>query len=109
MGYEITVCMGSSCFARGNATNLDIIEKYLREHPAGRVRLEGGEFRSDQLFRTPLPVRFIFCQTTPGDRQGQRVAAIPIAATDQHHSRSAALIGKQFILAFFPRIHGNVV
>lgn len=41
MGYEITVCMGSSCFARGNATNLELIEKYLREHPGGRVRLKG--------------------------------------------------------------------
>ncbi len=27
----ITVCMGSSCFARGNAENLSFIEQYLKE------------------------------------------------------------------------------
>ncbi len=29
---EITICMGSSCFARGNGENLEIIENYLAEH-----------------------------------------------------------------------------
>ncbi len=29
---EITVCTGSSCFARGNEANLAIIEKYLDAH-----------------------------------------------------------------------------
>ena len=28
---EITICMGSSCFARGNEKNLEIIEKFLGE------------------------------------------------------------------------------
>lgn len=28
---EITVCMGSSCFARGNSQNLEFIENYLNE------------------------------------------------------------------------------
>ncbi len=28
----IKVCMGSSCFARGNAANLDFIENYVKEH-----------------------------------------------------------------------------
>lgn len=41
MRYEITVCMGSSCFARGNARNLETIEQYLRDHPEGRVKLKG--------------------------------------------------------------------
>ncbi len=27
----ITICMGSACFARGNAHNLERIEKYLKE------------------------------------------------------------------------------
>lgn len=26
---KITVCMGSSCFARGNGANLEVIEEYL--------------------------------------------------------------------------------
>jgi NADH:ubiquinone oxidoreductase subunit E len=28
---EITICMGSSCFARGNEKNLEIIEQFLAE------------------------------------------------------------------------------
>ncbi|HSV76799.1 MAG TPA: (2Fe-2S) ferredoxin domain-containing protein [Bacteroidales bacterium] len=30
-GVEITVCMGSSCFSRGNKKNLEVITDYLRE------------------------------------------------------------------------------
>lgn len=29
---EIIVCMGSACFARGNAQNLEFIEKYIKEN-----------------------------------------------------------------------------
>ena len=29
---NITVCMGSSCFARGNASNLEFIENYIKEN-----------------------------------------------------------------------------
>jgi len=29
---ELNICMGSSCFARGNKENLVIIEEYLKEH-----------------------------------------------------------------------------
>ena len=29
---KITVCMGSSCFARGNMENLEYIEKYIKEN-----------------------------------------------------------------------------
>lgn len=28
----IKICMGSSCFARGNSENLEFIEKYLKEN-----------------------------------------------------------------------------
>ena len=28
----IRICLGSSCFARGNEKNLQVIEKYLEEH-----------------------------------------------------------------------------
>ena len=28
---EITVCMGSACFARGNEQNLEFIETYIKE------------------------------------------------------------------------------
>lgn len=29
---KITVCMGSSCFARGNAANLEFIENYIKDN-----------------------------------------------------------------------------
>ncbi len=29
---NITVCMGSSCFARGNESNLEFIENYIKEN-----------------------------------------------------------------------------
>lgn len=29
---NITVCMGSSCFARGNAQNLEFLESYINEN-----------------------------------------------------------------------------
>ena len=29
--HEIVVCMGSSCFARGNNANLELIERFLEE------------------------------------------------------------------------------
>ncbi len=29
---EITICLGSSCFARGNERNLELIEEYLSSH-----------------------------------------------------------------------------
>ena len=29
---NITVCMGSSCFARGNASNLEFIENYIKKN-----------------------------------------------------------------------------
>lgn len=29
---NITVCMGSSCFARGNAQNLEFLENYINEN-----------------------------------------------------------------------------
>lgn len=32
MKHEIVICMGSSCFARGNKKNLLLIEQYLADH-----------------------------------------------------------------------------
>lgn len=32
MKYEIKICMGSSCFARGNDQNLELIENYIKEN-----------------------------------------------------------------------------
>lgn len=32
MAHIIKVCMGSSCFARGNAKNLQIIQNFIEQH-----------------------------------------------------------------------------
>ena len=29
---KITVCIGSSCFSRGNEQNVEVVQKYLDEH-----------------------------------------------------------------------------
>lgn len=29
---EIKICMGSSCFSRGNKSTLQVIQQYLKEH-----------------------------------------------------------------------------
>ena len=31
-GLNITICMGSSCFARGNGANLEMLENWLDEN-----------------------------------------------------------------------------
>lgn len=39
---EIVICMGSSCFARGNAQNLAIIQEFLESHSLkGAVQFSG--------------------------------------------------------------------
>ena len=39
---NITVCMGSSCFARGNQENLAYIEEYIKENGIdANIELEG--------------------------------------------------------------------
>ena len=39
---EIVICLGSSCFARGNSENLAIIEEFLASHGLkASVRLSG--------------------------------------------------------------------
>lgn len=40
---EIKVCMGSSCFARGNAENLEFIEKFIKENNlTAKIELSGS-------------------------------------------------------------------
>lgn len=45
---EIVVCLGSSCFARGNAQNLAAIEAYLQNHGmAATVNVIGSLCRDE--------------------------------------------------------------
>ena len=44
----IEICMGSSCFSRGNRKTLQVIQKYLREHDREQdVVLKGNHCFSD--------------------------------------------------------------
>jgi NADH:ubiquinone oxidoreductase subunit E len=45
---EIKICMGSSCFSRGNKQTLQIIQKYLKDHQLEReIVLKGNHCFSD--------------------------------------------------------------
>lgn len=53
---SITVCMGSSCFSRGNANNAEIIQKFIDDHNLfGTVSVKGclceGECKSGPHIR----------------------------------------------------------
>lgn len=42
MKHEIKICMGSSCFARGNDQNLELIETYIKENKLdAKIELTG--------------------------------------------------------------------
>jgi NADH:ubiquinone oxidoreductase subunit E len=30
---QITICMGSSCFSRGNSRNLEVVQNFFKRHP----------------------------------------------------------------------------
>jgi NADH:ubiquinone oxidoreductase subunit E len=38
---NITICMGSSCYSRGNRRTLEVIQKLLEEQPAEEAELVG--------------------------------------------------------------------
>ena len=43
MAYTVSVCMGSSCFSRGNKQMVELIENYLQEnHLENLVELKGN-------------------------------------------------------------------
>lgn len=40
---ELTICLGSSCFARGNRKTLSIIQNYIKENKLeGKVKFRGN-------------------------------------------------------------------
>lgn len=39
---EIKICLGSSCFARGNAANLEILRQHLKEAADDSLHLSGS-------------------------------------------------------------------
>jgi len=49
----ITICMGSSCFSRGNNRNLKIIQEYLKDHENADLFLTGALCR-EQCSKGPV-------------------------------------------------------
>jgi len=50
---DVVVCLGSSCFARGNAQNLAAIEAYLRNHGLQNTVHVTGCLCQDECKRGP--------------------------------------------------------
>ena len=58
---EIMICLGSSCFSRGNKKTLQVIQKYLKDHQLERdVILKGNHCFSN-------------CSTGPIMKIGEKV------------------------------------
>ena len=58
---EIKICLGSSCFSRGNKKTLQVVQKYLKDHSLERdVILKGNHCFSN-------------CSSGPVLKIGQRV------------------------------------
>ena len=51
---EIVICMGSSCFARGNKNYVEIIKKYLNEHNLTNKITFKGQLCSDNCSKGPV-------------------------------------------------------
>jgi NADH:ubiquinone oxidoreductase subunit E len=50
---EIVVCLGSSCFARGNSENLAIIDKHIQNHELNATVHLTGRLCQDQCKQGP--------------------------------------------------------
>jgi NADH:ubiquinone oxidoreductase subunit E len=50
---EVVVCLGSSCFARGNSQNLAVVEEYLLNHGMQKSVRVTGCLCQDECKRGP--------------------------------------------------------
>ena len=51
---EIKICLGSSCFSRGNKTTLQVIQKYLEDHQLDREVILKGNHCFDHCSNGPV-------------------------------------------------------
>ena len=54
---KIEICMGSSCFLRGNRENLELIQEYIRKHGIEAEVVLKGALCHGQCSRGPI-IRF---------------------------------------------------
>lgn len=50
---EIVVCLGSSCFARGNGENLAILKEYVQSHATKAILRLSGKLCQEQCKQGP--------------------------------------------------------
>lgn len=50
---EIVVCLGSSCFARGNSRSLDLINTYIESHGLNASTRVTGKLCQDECMQGP--------------------------------------------------------
>jgi len=51
---EITICLGSSCFSRGNGKTLKVVENYLDKHNLKAKVFFHGELCTDNCDKGPI-------------------------------------------------------
>ncbi|MBO7226003.1 MAG: (2Fe-2S) ferredoxin domain-containing protein [Bacteroidales bacterium] len=54
MEKQIVICMGSSCFARGNKNYVEVIKRYLQEHNLSNKIVFKGQLCSDNCSKGPV-------------------------------------------------------
>lgn len=51
---EITICLGSSCFSRGNGKTLKVVEQYLQDNGLKAKLFFHGELCTDNCNKGPI-------------------------------------------------------
>ncbi len=66
---NIVICMGSSCYSRGNQISLDLIKAYLQEHRQEATVDFKGELCSERCSRGPVLIinNVVFQGVLPGN------------------------------------------
>jgi NADH:ubiquinone oxidoreductase subunit E len=54
--HHIKICLGSSCFSRGNNVNVEVVKKFLREHTLEAEVTFSGRLCEDMCNRGPVIV-----------------------------------------------------
>ena len=54
--HHIKICLGSSCFSRGNNSNVEVVKKYLRDHGLEANVTFSGRLCEDMCSRGPVIV-----------------------------------------------------
>ncbi len=67
--HSIIVCMGSSCFSRGNSANLDAIKRYLTDRNSDvAVELKGSRCEGECMHGPNIRVNNkLYSSVTPQD------------------------------------------